>query len=1288
MHHQHLRFPALLAGAALVLALAASPGHAGASGQAPVTSAVTSAATSTATSTGTVTSSAAPIAITLITGDVVTYTPVKDGVPKISIEEAARPDGAQVTFATLPARNGGWLVLPSDAAPLVSAGTLDETLFDVATLAREGRTDRIPLLVTYRGEPAASALSPAAVALAGATDVRPLPSIDGAALTVRPSDAARFWNGFRGERPALERSAGGIAKIWLDRQVTASLDKSVPLVGAPAGWEKGLDGTGAKVAVLDTGIDAEHPDLAGKITASENFTTSSDITDKKGHGTHVASIIAGSGSASGGTYKGVAPGASLLIGKVLGDNGRGDWSWAIAGMEWAALQGADVVNLSLGSCCGDGTDPMSQAVDELTRAHGTLFVAAAGNAGETLTVDTPAAADLAVAVGSVDKDTGTSLSGFTSKGPRLYDAAVKPNVVAPGDGIVAARSSTSSGKPHPGNERYTAGSGTSMATPHVAGAAAILAQQHPGWSAAELRDALTSTAVRDDGHNWYEQGSGRVDVARAVSRQVFATWAVDFRVLSGEPATRQVTYRNTGSEDITLAVEPVTRGWSGRPAPEGAVRLGARTVTVPANGSATVDVTVDPAKGEAGAYGGWITASGGGGAELVTPFSYYTGLPTHQLTVSLINSYGVKEFGSGVAGTEPTVYFIPMKRKVSAEDPFYPAGYYTARTDAQGHRQVPLPAGEYEVVTVINDAFTANRSSMVIGTVTLDGDRTLTLDARDTVPVEPVTKEKTEGDGRLWYIRTFTDRGNPVSVYAGGATGQDHYVTPVRKVAAGEMRLSHGWRLDPAALASATAGRLRLDPVYDVTDMHAALTEDRTLRVVSVGQGREADFEGVDVAGKLVLAGVPLADGSMPYRTAAGAMNQAAKLAAERGAAGFAGYLDVDGGRARTPYSTEQFLGLGLSAEQGRALRAAVDARPVSVRLEPDDGGAVYRLRYDERGRIPAKPHKADTRDLVRIDAQYHADQPGTPGREYGKSVTDEGLGEIGYGQPVTMPLARTEYFGPVDDKVTWTREISNQSLRLHASDRFTRHDKRRGEHWFKAPLTPGAAEQPRDHPAGLPCVMCRDGDRFVPLDRWSDSDPRHFTSPGVAEVKSAPRLFAGEQEIPVQGRAPRSFAVPEGSATYRLESVDTTKRTLSPEVSTAWSFASSPPSGTPRGTACSYGPSCAVQPAILLGYDLPLDLLNRARAGLPFTFEIAAGPHDSIPRKHAVKRLTAEYSVDDGATWLPVLTGKRGQDRYQALVMHPPLRATSGYVSLRVTASNKAGATVTQTIKRAYALK
>ncbi|WP_163567554.1 S8 family serine peptidase [Fodinicola feengrottensis] len=104
--------------------------------------------------------------------------------------------------------------------------------------------------------------------------------------------------------------------------------------------------------------------------------------DHFGHGTHVASIVAGSGAAFGGKYKGVAPGAKLLIGKVLGDDGSGYDSGIIAGMQWAVDQHARVVNMSLGSDePSDGTDPMSQAVNMLTAQSGTLFVLAAGNSG-------------------------------------------------------------------------------------------------------------------------------------------------------------------------------------------------------------------------------------------------------------------------------------------------------------------------------------------------------------------------------------------------------------------------------------------------------------------------------------------------------------------------------------------------------------------------------------------------------------------------------------------------------------------------------------------------------------------------------------------------------------------------------------------------------------------------------------------------------------------------------------------------------------------------------------------
>ncbi|WP_171074943.1 S8 family serine peptidase [Nonomuraea basaltis] len=209
-------------------------------------------------------------------------------------------------------------------------------------------------------------------------------------------------------------------------------------IGAPAAWEQGLTGKGVTVAVLDTGIATDHPDLSGKIIKSQDFSGKGSVEDGNGHGTHVASVVAGSGAASDGRYRGVAPDASLAVGKVLDDTGTGTSDSIIAGMQWAAADArAKVVNMSLGGYRTDGTDPMSEAVNALTREYGTLFVAATGNDGADEWVAAPAAADEALAVGSVSKS--DVLSPFSNRGPRAGDGAAKPDLVAPGEGIVAAR---------------------------------------------------------------------------------------------------------------------------------------------------------------------------------------------------------------------------------------------------------------------------------------------------------------------------------------------------------------------------------------------------------------------------------------------------------------------------------------------------------------------------------------------------------------------------------------------------------------------------------------------------------------------------------------------------------------------------------------------------------------------------------------------------------------------------------------------------------------------------------
>src|SRR6185312_3470355 len=215
----------------------------------------------------------------------------------------------------------------------------------------------------------------------------------------------------------------GAKKVWLDRKVRATaltggakpagLDRNLDQIDAPQAWKAGYTGKGVRVAVLDTGADFTHPDLAGRVVERADFTAEGgDAVDHNGHGTHVASTIAGTGAAAHGQRRGVAPDAGLVIGKVLDDHGSGADSGIIAAMEWASTR-ADVINMSLGgSEADDGSDPLSLAVDRLSTSTGVLFVIAAGNSGAQ--ISSPGSATSALTVGAVDRD--DKLADFSSRG--------------------------------------------------------------------------------------------------------------------------------------------------------------------------------------------------------------------------------------------------------------------------------------------------------------------------------------------------------------------------------------------------------------------------------------------------------------------------------------------------------------------------------------------------------------------------------------------------------------------------------------------------------------------------------------------------------------------------------------------------------------------------------------------------------------------------------------------------------------------------------------------------------
>ncbi|GAA3896666.1 S8 family serine peptidase [Streptomyces gulbargensis] len=653
------------------------------------------------------------------------------------------------------------LVVPADARRLIADGRLDQRLFDLSVLTdprlRGSHRDGLKLIVRYEG--AAAGAARAEVRAAGETRTRrTFPTLGAEAVQTAPGDEPRVWEALTApERTGARAAAPGIAAVWLDGVRTASLDRGTRQIGADRAWESGYTGTGVRIAVLDTGVDKTHDDLSTRVVAEKNFSDSPDTADRVGHGTHVASIAAGTGAKSGGRYRGVAPGAELISGKVLDDDGHGDDSSVLAGMEWAAAEGADVVNLSLGGPDSPGTDPLEATVDRLSAEKGILFVVAAGNEGEAgaSTIGSPGSADAALTVGAVDHE--DRMAPFSSTGPRVGDGAVKPDVTAPGVAVAAAAAPGSTLDSRPDAVRPAPGylrlDGTSMATPHVAGAAALLKQRHPDWTAGELKGALVATA-EDGGHTAFQQGSGRIRADRALAQNVIAepvslnfgtaTWPhTDDR-----PLTRTVTYRNLGTTDVTLDLAVSALDPAGKPAPAGFFALPTRQMTVPAGGTAAVDLVADTRIGEAdGTYSAALTATAPGGAAVRTAAVATREAESYDLTLRAVDRDGTdaENFSTtltGVAG---------------------PAAGFEARVDNEpGTHTLRVPKGSYTLNTAVyQDPSDYTRGTDWIARPKLDisADTTVTADARTTRPVDLTVPGLDRADYGGTYYERATDIG-------------------------------------------------------------------------------------------------------------------------------------------------------------------------------------------------------------------------------------------------------------------------------------------------------------------------------------------------------------------------------------------------------------------------------------------------------------------------------------------------------------------------------------------------
>ncbi|RJL34513.1 S8 family peptidase [Bailinhaonella thermotolerans] len=1276
-------------------------------------------------------SAEAPRTVTLVTGDRVRLGRTETGQYTAEVETAPRAGGRRPVIATQ-AGPDGLYVIPDDAQAAILAGRVDRELFNAAYLAENGYADdrvtTVPVIVQYPRGRGAAALK-AADELPASTPGRPLESIDGAAVKVAKDQAASFWSALvDGGRARALRS--GVDRLWLDRKVRPTLERSVPLIGAPEAWKAGHDGAGVKVAVLDTGVDATHPDLAGKVTASRSFIDGEEVTDRHGHGTHVASTVAGTGAASGGRRKGVAPGASLLVGKVLSDAGEGSWSQVIDGMEWAVASGAKVVSMSLGGGLSDGTDPASQAVDRLTESGGALFVIAAGNQGPTSGgVDAPGAATSALTVAATDKSDG--MAEFSSAGPRAVDGALKPDIAAPGKHIVAARAagsemcrdSCSQPGDGPVDERHTSASGTSMATPHVAGAAAVLAQHHPDWPPARLKAALMSSA-KDAGHRVYAQGAGRLDLARADTQPVLAvTPNADFGrteiVPEPKPAAREITYANHGDRPVTLRLAAELTDPAGKPV-QG--RLTAdESVTVPAGGTATAKVTLDVSGLPKGAYSGRVTATDQAGAvRLATPVGLVLAPPTARLTVRTLGRDGepaqpvlqdvidVKDdlgrvTEAGVAGEGVTVFQVPLG--------VYSVTQWAGWSDGDSR---------FNLATLIDPE------------VTVTGDTEITLDAREARRISFTTPRPAgpiDVDGHVQTLRT-TAGGERYDLSSWDFNGWVRWwATPTETVRTGGFHFGSQWTLGrpKVTMSVVSPAREPLDAIAPPSaggeqgghPGHVPVTGVQDLQVADAGRGRPEDLAGRDLRGRLVLMEADHTGGEC------GIWIERIQAVREAGAAALAAFPPAGSGcPIPLPILQERLTGppkpigirnVALAAGDAAALRERLARGAVTVRLSGEQRTPYfYSLTPFSEGRVPADLHHTFTeRSLAQVDNVLHtAAKPGESVYVHLAGLRDSVYAPVvqALGAPEDIGEATREYIGPLSPKILHQRTIAHrpaapgagtdQSLALEVFDRPGRVTRR----WHAVPATPGShrvsaavAAQLAGTEKWIPfrrysvgCQMCRAGDNlFAPFATVINGFP-YVGAIGHPGYEA--RLFKDGKEIPGDGQHGGfpSFTLSPEPGTYRY-SVRNGQNT------TDWTFTSSRPvrDGLLPGTYCrprdllKKGP-CAPQPLVYVGYDLGDSLAtdNTVRAPGAHRFRVEAYHAQSAEAMPRIAGLRLWASTDDGRTWRPLPLVPRGNGVYDALAVHPKASATSGAVSLKAEAWDAAGNRVEQTTLRAFGLR
>ncbi|MET8291435.1 S8 family serine peptidase [Streptomyces sp. NPDC005132] len=1211
----------------------------------------------------------------------------------VSVDDVARVPGAEGSVRVA-IEGGDTFVYPDRAMPYVATGRLDKQLFNITQLIAQGYDDAhagaLPLIITH--SPDVSALKsgvpgedlPSDAELPGAKTTLGLPSVHGEAVEARRSKAATFWSALTGAdgQDALRSTArtgtspdketgpsfaAGVDKVWLDGKAQADLADTTAQIGAPKAWGAGGTGAGVRVAVLDSGADTTHPDLANRIVASRSFVAGEDVIDRNGHGTHTASTVVGTGAASDGKERGVAPGADLLVGKVLDDNGSGPISGIIAGMEWAArTEHAKVINMSLGTpAWHTQDDPLSQAVNQLSSETGALFVIAAGNSGNNpYSVSAPGTADAALTVGAVDAF--DHLADFSSAGPRMNDDALKPDLTAPGVDVLAARSQQMSW----GEGYYRSDSGTSMAAPHVAGAAVLLAQKHPTWTGQRIKDALMSTSVLTPAYSPYQAGAGRLDVGTAyLQDQVIASGSVDAGLVpwsagrKPKPVKRQITYTNTTDRPITLQLS-VARGDS----PAGVFALAADHVTVPARGTSTAALVADPKGLAPGRYAAQVTARSAAGA-VHTAVGLSVESEKYGLTVHLKDRSGKPVSGEvEITGADgrTTVMWVPDGTLTSR---WAPGSYTVVSTlDVKGGHG-PHSLG-YAVLTVPE--------------LNLTSDKDVDLDASRIRQVKVATPRPTSvTTSRIDLFRSFTSsEPTPADgqalheILMPSAAYDSLWALPTKgKVTKGSFVFTTRIRAKQTPLRITYAGH-DLDDTLLVQPGSAQFHDGSTrVDAVFAGNGAPSDYAGLNARGKAVI--VRSSTASAPTEQAAAAHAAAASMLL---------VVNDGDGRKNDWYGDPDEKTTGpvpvasVTLDDGEELiRTLATAGKTRTTLTVEAHPApeyLYDLADYHQGGVPDDPSAATgPGSLARIDntfappagKQIVESREDSPSYEYWPAAYPYAV----YGgtrvppfprEPVA-PGHRTDWVS-AGNGVKWQQYATIDGWSTFTDIAGYQPRSVQSEHWF-GPIT-----RPRMVSFEVPH---RVGDAMGgTLAGFGDGGSAHSGDTGLMSRSFS--LYQGDKLLMQNGPRP-DFGVGDlapQKLPYRLVADTKGNTDLTPYSTTThteWKFIS----GNVDDQAI---------PLVQLDYGTDLDLAGRAERASALSVEPVVVGGDAA--QDAVASVKLEVSYDDGVSWLPQAM-KDDKGTWQTRLRAP---ARARYVSIRVTAEQRDGGGVTQTISRAFGLK